>query len=600
MKSQMMFLQMLLADVSSRCHTSTHRDLETISARFDHEGMSFLTISLPDMASDFHKALDQGKADHSLFPGFRKKGQLPVFLGGLFDLVFDRGSGQLLDTPCIDAIQAIRQVTMAFGKIELECSYERIQASYAAYIQCELDVSAGDRARKSHDLMDYGRVAHLLWRSLSSNFDRRIYDRELIPAHGPGATADRLIGNQKHTLCEWPNRLESLFPFSEWGVASYLHYLDVMDRVDFHEPGNERPVKVVGVPKTLKTLRIIAEEPTSMMFMQQAIMQMMKEEIRADFFARNLICFDSQVPNQNLAREGSATGRLATLDLKEASDRVSNQLVLELFARFPHISEAVQAVRSRKADVQGKIIRLSKYASMGSALTFPLEAMVFCTLIFLGVEKALNRPLTQSDIYSLIGQVRVYGDDIIVPVEYVSSVIETLEHFGALVNHRKSFWTGKFRESCGEDYFDGRSVKVVRVRRVFPQSRKDAAEVEAIVSLRNQLFELGYDKTVDWLDSQISRILPVFPVVTRESSALGRWTWGDDYTVTHVHGSEQSPLVKAYVSVPRIPKNEIDGYHALHKVLLKRGQTPFEDKRHLQRSGRPSVVDIKLRKVRVR
>jgi hypothetical protein len=392
--------------------------------------------------------------------------------------------------------------------------------------------------------------------------------------------------------------MEELFPFVEWASPSYSLYEWVQEHVDYREPDTERPVKVIDVPKTLKTPRIIAMEPTCMMFMQQAILKMMVEEIRIDNNAYNLIRFEDQTPNQRLAREGSRTGRLATLDLKEASDRVSNQLVKELFANFPWIGEAVQVVRSTRADVHGEVLELHKYASMGSALTFPLEAMVFTTLVFLGIEKALNRQLTHKDIKTLYGQVRVYGDDIVVPVEYVSDVIRTLEHFGARVNVRKSFWNGKFRESCGEDYYDGYPVGVARVRQLFPKSRRDAEEVEAIVALRNQLFELCYFRTVAWLDTYIQRVLPRFPVVTRNSGALGKWDFEDVYDVTKIHRKEQRPLVKAYVSVPRIPKNSIDGYPALLKVLLKRTKDPFKDPRHLSHSGRPSVVDIKLRMVR--
>ncbi len=514
------------------------------------------------------------------------------------DQVFDRGSGRLLDDPSITAIQSIRQITMAFGKIELSCSDERIQTAYQEYIKCESDLRAGNLACSSHDFMDYRRVANLLWRSLNSRLDRRIYDGEVIPAHGPGATADRLKGNQKFTLAEWTLRLEAVFPYMEYAAPVYSLNEWVNEHVDFREPGNERPVKVIHVPKTLKTPRIIAEEPTCMMFMQQGILAMMKEEFRADVNAWNFICFDSQLPNQQLAKEGSASGRLATLDLKEASDRVSNQLVKELFANFPHLGEAVQVVRSTRADVNGQIIDLVKYASMGSALTFPIEAMVFCTLVFLGIERELNRPLGPADIKRLQGQVRVYGDDIVVPVEFVSSVIQTLEHFGARVNRDKSFWNGKFRESCGADFYNGTSVDVVRVRRVFPKSLKDGQEIESIVSLRNQLFELGYEKTVNWLDKRIRLILSHYPIVTRDSGALGRWAHGNTFDVTRMHRKEQRPLVKAYVSVPRIPKNKIDGYPALLKVFLKRGATPFEDPKHLDRSGRPSVVDIELKMVR--
>jgi len=123
-------------------------------------------------------------------------------------------------------------------------------------------------------------------------------------------------------------------------------------------------------------------------------------------------------------------GNLATLDLSEASDRVSNQHVRLLVKNHRALREAVDATRSRKADVLGKTIRLAKFASMGSALCFPFEALVFATIVFVGIERELNRQLTQKDIESFYGRVRVYGDDIIVPVEYVESVVRELEALG--------------------------------------------------------------------------------------------------------------------------------------------------------------------------
>jgi hypothetical protein len=358
------------------------------------------------------------------------------------DQVFDRWSGRLLDEPNIAAIQALRQVTMAFGKIKLECSDERIQAALQAYIECERNVRAGDRARSLDTILDYRRMAHLLWRSLNSRLDRRIYNGELIPAHGPGATADRKKGNKKYVFNEYSTRLDAVFPYGEHCLPSWSLWWHT-NHVDFREPGNERPVRVIHVPKTLKTPRIIACEPSYMMFLQKGLLDLMQEEMRVDNNALNFVCFDSQEPNQLLAKEGSLYGDLATLDLKEASDRVSNQLVKELFHYFPHSREGVEAVRSRSADVSlnGQIVnvRLAKYASMGSGLTFPLEAMVFCTIVMLGIESALNRQLTQKDLTALYGKVRVYGDDIVVPVEYVSSVMSALERYGGDSKHSEIF-----------------------------------------------------------------------------------------------------------------------------------------------------------------
>jgi hypothetical protein len=613
MKSQMLLLQKhLLQDAGRIGNTSTQRDFEEVTHRVEIEGLSFLTITLPRFAKDLQKALDEGRIAPAMFAGFSRRGQLPRFLGGLLKQIFDSGSGLLLDNPSTAAIQAIRQVTMAFAKIEMECSDERRQTAYQGYVECERFVRDGDRRRRASDYDDFGNIVRLLWSDLYSRLDRRLYDGELDPSHGPGAVADKLKGNAKWAMREYSERLERIFPYLEYARANRSAYLEI-DRVDFREPGRERPVKVTDVPKTQETVRIIAQEPSYMMFIQQGILRMMKDEFsRQGTYANAFICFDSQEPNQLLAQEGSATGQLATLDLKEASDRVSNQLVIKMFERFPTLGEAVQACRSRSADVPDHgVIRLAKFASMGSALTFPIEALVFCTLVFLGIEKALNRPLSRQDVNSRVGKVRIYGEDSIVPVGYVSSVIAVLEDFGLLVNRNKSYWTGSFRESCGGDFYAGMPVKVARVRRAFPEDflskgrpykkgrpptlLKQGSELVSVVSLRNQLYKLGYHGTAEWLDQEIRKVLPIYPNVTEDSPVLGRHVPYGLHDVDGRHKDEQRPLVRGYVVDSITPPSKIDGYDALLKVLSKTGLTPFEDPQHLDRAGRASAVRLKLR-----
>jgi hypothetical protein len=230
---------------------------------------------------------------------------------------------------------------------------------------------------------------------------------------------------------------------------------------------------------------------------------------------------------------------------------------------------------------------------MGSALTFPIEAMVFTTLIFLGIEQGLNRPLCQRDVKHLAGRVRVFGDDIIVPVDYVRPVIQSLESFGIKVNLAKSFWTGKFRESCGGDYYDGHDISIVRVRNKFPTSLQDATGVQSLVSLRNQLYFAGYWATCSWLDGKIKKMLKHFPVVLPSSPVLGRHSFLG-YSTEREHKHLHSPLVKGWSVTSTIPKNSLDGSGALLKFFLKRGGLPSVDKKHLERSGRPYAVDIKL------
>jgi len=599
LKSLLLLWSKLADELASWCCTSAQMDRKTVHLRCKHEGLSFLTITLPEFGKDTQKCLDQGQVDRRSFTGFQWKRGLPLFLGGFLDRVFDRDTGLLLADPCIDSIFAIRQLTLMFSKISIPCSDARERKAMREFLQCEQDVRDADVQRSQENYRDFERISAMLYSTSFSEVDRKVYYGELVPKHGPGATADKLSGNAKYRQSEWTARLEDILPSGEFLLPNWSFY-DQLTNIDILEPGAERPVRVISVPKTLKTPRIIGIEPTAMQYAQQAILPAFLEAIqpkagRQNDYLSSFIGFDDQVPNQELARLGSLNRDLATLDLSEASDRVSNQLVRSLFRHWPHLSKAVDACRSRKADVHGQgVVRLAKFASMGSALCFPVEAMVFLAIIFIGIEKELNTPLTLRIVKQFQGRVRVYGDDIIIPVEYVRSVVSALEAFGFLVNTSKSFWTGRFRESCGRDYYSGHDVSVVKVRHMIPTQRTDATGVISMISLRNQLYHVGCWQTCRWLDDRIRELIRHFPVVLSTSpvqgreSVLGFETQRESQTL-------HSPLVKGYVVKSSIPENSLDDQGALLKFFLKRGGLPSVDRKHLERSGRPQRVDIKLR-----
>jgi hypothetical protein len=504
----------------------------------------------------------------------------------------------LLECPSIDAIQAIQQLTQLNGKILLECTSAREKAAINGYIECEKDIKKADKEVSDLDRSRFRNLSSLLFRNIFSSVEKSIYDGDIIPRHGPGSTADNIKANAKYDRLVWTQRLEEVFPSGEFLIPNWNWRESArFDQVDILEPGSEIPAKVITVPKTLKTPRIIAKEPTCMQYVQQGLLSRFNEEIDRDYILSTFISCSSQTPNQRLAREGSLDGALATLDLSEASDRVSNQHVSDLLAFNPLLLQGVMACRSEKADVDGHgVIHLSKFASMGSALCFPFESMVFLTIVFFGIQNELNRPLTRSDILSLSGKVRIYGDDIIVPVNYVRSVITSLESFGLKVNVNKSFWTGKFRESCGKQYYDGHELPIVRVRRLLPTSLRHVQEIISVVSLRNQLYNTGLWQTVRWLDGLIRRIIKIFPRVHPSSSALGRHSFLK-YEIQSICPKLHRPLVKAYVVAGKAPSSRISGEGALLKCLLKQGLKPFADAEHLEYAGRPYAVNIKRRSV---
>lgn len=592
MKSHLLLLQAVLTDVGTQCCTSTIKDFETILEREKHEGLSFLTITLPQLCKDFERSLDIGYVDPSLFTSFVKRGRLPRFLGGFFDLVFDRTSGELFNQPSVDAIWAIRQVCNLFSKLEFPCSDTRTKAAITRYVECDAEVRRNDTLLSDADRDRFRRMSLLLWTRVFSPMDEIIHNGDMIPKHGPGSTAERLLGNQKFNQVEWTERLEDFFPHGEFMFSNWRNF-NARDVV-LHALEQERPVRVITVPKTLKTPRIIAIEPTCMQYVQQGIMEMCVHFIGEHSVLNEMVGFKDQVINNDMAREGSLYGTFATLDLSEASDRVSNLHVEDLLWAWPSLFGGVQACRSRHADVPGHgIIPLSKFASMGSALCFPFEAMVFLTVVMLGIERAQLTPMTLRRLSSLRGQVRVYGDDIIVPMDYVHSVRVALKTFGFEVNTTKSFWTGKFRESCGKEYYDGHDVSVVKVRHGLPGSRMHKREIVATVDLRNQLYWAGCWEAAAFLDKLLARFIPM-PRVLPTSPGKGRHSVLG-YESQRECVNLQRPLVKALVVAPKIPADKLEDDGALLKYFLKRGSEPYADEKHLERAGRPDAVNTKLR-----
>jgi hypothetical protein len=625
MKSLMSLWSRVAEESATRCCTSATMDVNTVHRRIEHEGLSFLTITLPDLGKATQKWLDLGQVG-SISSFKTGRGRLPLFLGGFFGRVFDRNTGALLDDPCLDSIIALRQLTLMFGKLNLPCTPRRERKAFMNFVKCEQDVRRVDAELTEKDIGEFVNVSTMLFRNLFTQVDSDIYYGELLPKHGPGSTADGLSSNGKYLQKTWTRRLEEVFPSYEYLIPN-LHFREELDEIDILEPGSEVPVKVISVPKTLKTPRIIAMEPACMQYTQQAILRNILAAVKRDELLSQIVGFDDQVPNQELARLGSLCGSVSTLDLSDASDRVSNQLVRAMVSRWPSLLKALDSTRSRKADIRGHgVLRLAKYASMGSALCFPIEAMVFTTLIFVGIQRSLNVALTPKLINQFRDSVRVYGDDLIVPTEHVLSIVQALEHFGARVGLDKSFWTGRFRESCGKEYFMGQDVSLVKARQALPNTIADATEVIASVALRNQFYLAGYWGTARWLDDHLLKVLKHFPYVAPTSSVLGRVSVLGYLSETQ-HPFLHSPLVRGYVVQAKAPSDELGGPGALLKCLLRLeslhrvvgshtnmvplyrsslaylerdepsplGMPPMgQDEKHLERSGRPKRVGIKL------
>jgi hypothetical protein len=253
----------------------------------------------------------------------------------------------------------------------------------------------------------------------------------------------------------------------------------------------------------------------------------------SETFIRNFISFDDQSGNGELALEASKDGSFATIDLSSASDRLSCKLVERLFRKSPTILSAFYAVRTRwiRQDIDKKsprFYRLRKFSTMGSALTFPVQSLVFL-MVALGclLEERRLRP-TYRSIQSLIGQVRVFGDDIIVPTDVSDRVVDILTHLGFKVNDQKSFLTGRFRESCGVDAYAGHDVTAVSILSMPSVSKPES--VLSVLDSHNNFFMRGYMHVSQYLRNFVGRLRRFsFPPVEPGSGAIGWYdfSWFD-------------------------------------------------------------------------
>ncbi len=580
MKSLVDLLEHLLHDCGRKSGANVLRDVETLRSRVKHEGDSFITITLPNFCRDFERSLDQGRIVPGSFASFGKlRSGIPEFLRGFLHNVFGQ-DGCLRESPSIDCIRSVRQLCLFGKKIQRPCSKERELDAVAAYKACEDEIGS-DYAEPGKLRTYFRRVAALLCGSLYLT-DPQILE-DLVPKHGPGATQERIMGNQKWRFRRWHYRLvRAGFTFGKYGQAQtdWMGLEDMDQWPRFVEPADEDPVRVVFVPKTLKSPRVIAVEPVCMQFAQQALKQVLVNRLERGYFSAGHINFKAQQRNQNLARLGSQSGQYATIDLSEASDRVSVSHVESLLASCPGFLRLVMAARSTCAELPtGERITLKKFASMGSALTFPLESMVFFTAIIASrLARAGNYP-TARNVHASGRDVWVYGDDLIVPADEASAVCEDLEALGFKVNHSKSFWTGKFRESCGVDAYAGVEITPVYLRRDCPASRADVPGILSIVSTADQLWKAGYFETSTALRKAVERIVGPLPAVREDSPALG---WRNHYSevVARRRWNKALQREEIRVLVPFSPEDPdpLDGDGALAKCYrIMQGRRPVHE-----------------------
>lgn len=187
------------------------------------------------------------------------------------------------------------------------------------------------------------------------------------------------------------------------------------------------------------------------------------EDCLLDWFNINL----SKQPtiNRFLAKLGSIYGSHATIDLKSASD-LNSQKFMEWYLP-PKMYKPLDSVRAKCIELpDGNIYELGTFSTMGNGFTFPLQTLVFSSIVEAAYEE-LGLPTWN---FEAIPSFSVFGDDIICVKSAFDKVCSLLEWCGFVVNGLKSFNTGSFRESCGSDFYKGHDVRGVYVKRLFHET----------------------------------------------------------------------------------------------------------------------------------
>lgn len=342
-------------------------------------------------------------------------------------------------------------------------------------------------------------------------------------------------------------------------VFDHIYRGTIMDRVrtELGRPYLEyaRGNRFTTVPKDGKTNRGICIEPLGNLAVQLGIGRYLKGRLsRVGLHVNTSGVSDSpldwrvarkdgQTIHRQLAYQGSLDGTLATIDLSNASDTISRELVRLVLPDEWY--SLLDAVRSRFTLFEGRWCYLEKFSSMGNGFTFELETLLFACILATACSLKVGH------------DIHVYGDDIILPSTCYREASAVLEACGFTPNPSKSFSTGPFRESCGGDFFLGYNVRPLYVK-------GDLSSPLEWISLHNSLRRLVPFRNRLVLERCV-RPIPVTLRVRGPSWLSDLVLHSADYRPFHRDGSS---WVYGVVAKPRrVPLDRYSGFELCLAVL---------------------------------
>ncbi len=496
------------------------RDLTRLLENTDKLSNFFYASEMPRIGHAFRHALEVSNLSPLSGVNHCKKGRgsvYPLLFNSLWKRVFS-ACGDILSDPDPKAIFFLQEFFFAFKKVEGVCSEQQSKDTIDEFFAQEsrirtpsLQWNAGDFC-PSNDLhlcdannrSSDDPTLELFPSKGRSLVDLRLPERCQLVAdiifgsfsgynpeewkcrHGPGAVSDKSRLGDKYAFRVWPLRLDSLFCYDAHATIGLDESPDILD--------HEHPAKLITVPKDSRGPRLIASEPSYLQYAQQSINSYLRDAIDTSAIARS-VNFTDQTYSQEWAVKASLDKSMATVDLKSASDLLSLWMLERLARKNKTLLHAIYATRSRYVtDGRGRYTTLNKVAPMGNAYIFPLQTCIYiiAAIAALSISNGESTVSLRS-IRKLAKEVRVFGDDIILPTRAYGYLVSLLTYMGMQVNTQKSFSEGHFREACGVDAYQGHNVTPVYIKAI-PDIESPESVVSSVTCVNN-LYNRGLFST---------------------------------------------------------------------------------------------------------
>lgn len=298
-------------------------------------------------------------------------------------------------------------------------------------------------------------------------------------------------------------------PFGIYSRIGAFNTLPIdMKRQEFIAAWNKRVEhvaydQITCVPKNADCSRTVGSQPMLNMFVQLGAGDFLADVLR-DKCNIDLRTAQTSV-NGPLALLGSSCEGMpvATVDLRSASD--CYYIMLARLLLPGEWFSFLNAIRTPAYRLPGskREYRYEKFMAMGNGFCFPLQTLTFWCL--------LQAVYDLNEIPDRL--CAVYGDDIIVYQSAALELIEVLSAVGFETNTSKTFVFGPFRESCGQDYFNGINVRPVVLDEVF----ENYGQVYHFI---NSLQRKGYTSLAELLRTMLPRDRLVRPCPGDTQTAL--------------------------------------------------------------------------------